>query len=188
MRQFVDGREQGLGLVAQRRHCHAKEHREHDDLQDLVVRHGFGKGFGHRVVNEFTQRELARGQVGGCAHIRQRQSQVVARLQHIGQHHAQQQRHERCRQKPQHGLEEHPANRCGIAHVRNAHDQGGEHQRPDQHLDQTQKDIGDQGDIAGDFLDLGRVRHAGMDDIAHHDTQHHGGQNDQGRRHALFAR
>ena len=44
---------------------------------------------------------------------------------------------------------------CGVAHMRDADDPRGEHQRRDDHLDQAQENVGEQRDVAGDrFGDL----------------------------------
>jgi hypothetical protein len=90
------------------------------------------------------------------------------------------QRDERGGQEPADGLAEHAPDRLGVAHVRNAHHQRGEHQRADQHLDQAQEHVGDDGHVVGDLLGRLLVRKAREDHVAHDDAEHHGDQDPGG--------
>ncbi|MNS68249.1 hypothetical protein D3C72_1015260 [compost metagenome] len=112
----------------------------------------------------------------------------MAGLQHIGQHQTQHQRHQGGCDKPQHGLQEHPPHRCGIAHVCNADHQGREHQRADQHLDEPQEHIGDDGDVARNILGGALVGELNEDQVTDQDTQHHCAQDQERDRDAFFAR
>jgi hypothetical protein len=79
----------------------------------------------------------------------QRQSQIGARLKEIGQHHAQRQRNEGCGDKPAHCLQANAADGFGVARGRDPRNHGGEHQRRNDHLDQPQKDVGEDREITG---------------------------------------
>ena len=67
-----------------------------------------------------------------------------------------------------------PAERRGIAHMRDAGDQRGEHQRRDDHLDQPQEQIGDDREIAGDGIDRGRIGQRAVEDQPGDDAGDHG--------------
>jgi hypothetical protein len=180
VRKFFNGRHQRPGLVAQRGQRDAEEHREHHDLQDLVVGHGLHERLRHRVAHEVLERELGGGQVGRGADVGQRQAQVLAGLEQVGHDQADDQRDQRGRQEPADGLAEHAAHRLGVAHVRDAHHQRGEHQRADQHLDEAQEHVRDDGDVVRDFLRGAFVRKAREDHVAHDDAEHHGDQDPGG--------
>jgi hypothetical protein len=185
VREFVDGGHQRLGLVAERGERHAEEHREHHDLQDLVVGHRLGKGLRNHVAHEVLERELRSGQIGRRADVRQRKPQVLAGLQEIGHDEADDQRDQRCREKPAERLAEHAAHRLGIAHVRDAYHQGGEHQRPDQHLDETQEHVRHDRDVARDLRGCLLVGEAREDHVADENAEHHGNQDPGGGRQFL---
>jgi len=85
--------------------------------------------------------------------------------------------------EPSHGLDADAPDRRGVAHVRDPHDQGGEHQRRDDHLDEAQEDVGEQRDVAG-----GGLRHlgCGQELVAHAADQyaeHHACENPRGQFH-----
>src|SRR5207244_11260476 len=62
---FRSGRDQRLALFAERGERDPEKHREHHDLQDLVVRHCLGEGFRHEVTDEVLEGELGGSEVGG---------------------------------------------------------------------------------------------------------------------------
>ena len=141
-----------LRALAERRAGHAEEQREHDDLQDLVVRHRLDERARHEVRDELLQRERRGLEIGRGLRVGQRQIEVLAGPQQIDHDQAEQQRDERGADEPEHRLGADPADRLGVAHMRDADDQGREHQRRDDHLDQAQEDVGEQRDVAGDSL------------------------------------
>ena len=61
-------------------------------------------------------------------------------------------------------------------HVGDARDQGGEHQRRDDHLDQAQEDVGDQREIPCRILELHRIVDCVVAQGADEDAEHHADQ------------
>jgi hypothetical protein len=85
VRQLVDHRDQRLRLLAQRRERDAEEHREDDDLQDLVVGHRLGDRLGNEVADEVLERELGGGEIRRGADVGKRQADVDSRLEQVGE-------------------------------------------------------------------------------------------------------
>ncbi len=170
---------QECALLPEGRQRHAEEDREHHDLQDLVVGHRLHRALGHEVGDELLQGERGRLEAGARARVREREVQVVTGLEQVHQHQAQQQRAERGADEPQQRLAADPADGGGVAHMRDADDEGREHQRRDDHLDQAQEDIGDEGDIACDLFRRLRIGPSDTACIAHGDAEDHADK-DQG--------
>ena len=141
VRKLIDRGEQDLAFIAERGERDAEEHRENDDLQDLVVGHRFGERARHHVADEVLQREFRGREIRRCADVGQRQAQVVAGSEQIRHQQAEQQGNERGGDEPAQRLGEHTPDGGRVAHVRDADDQRGKHERPDQHLDEPQKDV-----------------------------------------------
>jgi hypothetical protein len=89
--------------------------------------------------------------------VGQRQVQRHARLQDVDHDQAQGQRYQRGADEPAHGLAADAANRLGVAHLGDAHHQGGDHQRRDDHLDQTQENVGEDGHAIDEGLGGGGI-------------------------------
>ena len=53
------------GALAERCDRNARKNREHNDLQDLVIGHGFNDGLRHQVGDELLQREARSLEIGG---------------------------------------------------------------------------------------------------------------------------
>ena len=121
-----------------------KEHGEHHDLQDLVLRHRVRDRGRDQMDEEFFKRERRDRQAGGLSLLRQRAGEVGAGLQQIDHDEAEQQRDEGGGNEPAQRLGEDAAELRAGAHMGDAADQGGEHQRRDDHLDQAQEQHGDQ--------------------------------------------
>jgi hypothetical protein len=186
VRELVDRGDQRLRLLAERGQRDAEEHREHDDLQDLVVRHRLGERLRHQVADEILQREFRGREVRRRTDVRQRQPQVLARLEQVGHDQAEDQRDQRRGDEPAERLAEHAPDRLRIAHVRDADDQRREHQRADQHLDQAQEHVGHDRHVTGDLRRGLLVRKAGEDHVAEEDADHHRDQDPGRGRQALF--
>ena len=76
--------------------------------------------------------------------------------------------------EPAHGLGADPADGLRVAHVGQAGDQRRKNQRRDDHLDQAQEDVGQDAEIAGDFLGGGGRRRQRVAGVADHDAKDHG--------------
>ncbi|MNT28717.1 hypothetical protein D3C72_1644240 [compost metagenome] len=113
-------------------------------------------------------------------YIRQWQAQVGTQLHQVRQHHAQRQRNQRGNDEPAHGFQADAAGRLAVAHVGDTDRQGREHQQRNDHLDQAQEDVGDDGNIASDLsAELG-IRESGVASIADNNAEDHGNQDVQG--------
>ncbi len=134
-------------LVVQGGDRRADEDREDDDLQDLVLGHGVEDRGRHKMGDEAMQREGVRRSRRRAGRHGFRQMHVRARLQQLNHHQTQHQRHDRGADEPGHGLDAEPPDRGGVLHMGDARHKGGEHQRRDDHLDQTQKDVGDEIEV-----------------------------------------
>ncbi len=82
--------------------------------------------------------------------VGQRQLEIGARLEHVREHHPEQQRDERRRDEPCERLEPDATDGLRVAGAGDARDDGREHQRRDDHLDETQEDVGEHPEVAGD--------------------------------------
>ena len=76
--------------LAERCRCDAKEQREDDDLQDLVVGHRLDRALRDEVSHEILERQRGRIEVGRSAGIGQRQVEVVAWTQDVDHDQAEQ--------------------------------------------------------------------------------------------------
>ena len=110
-----------------------------------------------------------------------------AGLEQVHQDQAERQRHQRGADEPQHRLAAHPADRSRVGHVADADDQGREHQRRDDHLDQPQEDHAAERDVGGERLLRGRAGELVVDQPAGGDPQHHR-EDDVGRHAARLHR
>jgi len=72
--------------------CHAKEQRENDDLQDLVLRHRIDHRRRHEVRDEILQREACLFNTAGGIDSGQGQMQSDAWLQRVDQDQPERQR------------------------------------------------------------------------------------------------
>jgi hypothetical protein len=173
--EIVDHRKYLLGALRHRAERDGEEHREHHDLQDLVLRHGVGDRGRDQMGQEFLDREGRHRQAGRLRLVRQRAGEIRAGLQQIDHDEAEQQRDERRADEPAHGLGEDPPELGAAAHMGDAADQGREHQGRDDHLDQPQEQHRDQVDGACDVRPgVGKIIE---DQRSHHDAQHHRDQN-----------
>ena len=148
-----------------------KEHREHHDLQDFVLRHRIRDRGRDQMGQEFFDRERRDRQAGRLRLVGQRAGEVGAGLQQIDHDEAEQQRDKGGADEPAHRLGKHAAELGAGAHMRDAADERGEHQRRDDHLDQPQEQHGDQVYVRGD-LDAA-VRKIVEDDSSHRDAKRH---------------
>src|SRR6266480_2012340 len=95
--QIFDRGDDGTGLFTERGRSDAKEHREDDDLQNLVGRHRFDGRARHEVRDEILERERADLEARRRADVRDRQPGVVAGSQNVDHQEAKEQRSERRR-------------------------------------------------------------------------------------------
>ncbi len=173
--EIIDQRQDRLGALRRRAERDREEHREHHDLQDLVLRHRVRDRGRNQMGQEFLDRERRHRQAGRGRLVRQGAGEIGAGLQQIDHHEAEQQRHERGADEPAHGLGEDASEPRAAAHMGDAADQGGEHQRRDDHLDQAQEQHRDQVYVGRDICpDIGKIIE---DQRAHHDAQRHREQN-----------
>ena len=133
------------------------------------------------MADEVFQRQRAFLDTRAGGHLRQRQAQAHARLQQVHHDQAQHQRYQRGGNKPAHGLGTDAANGSRITHAGNTHHQGGEHQRRNDHLDQAQEDVGQNGQLVGKRFDRFFATSHFTPAVAGNDTQHHGGQDHLGQ-------
>ena len=174
MGEIVDHRHDRLRPLRHRAERHRKEHREHHDLQDFILRHGIRNRGRDQMGQEFLDRERRHRQSGRLRLVWQRAREVRAGLQQIDHHEAEQQRYEGSADEPAHGLGKNPPQLGATAHMRNAADQRGEHQRRDDHLDQAQEQHRDQVHVCGDIRsDVGQIV---VDQCPHHDAKCHRNQ------------
>jgi hypothetical protein len=152
-----------------------EEHREHHDLEDLVLRHGIRDRGRHQMDQEFFEREGRHRQAGRLRLVRQRAGEVAAGLQEIDHHEAEQQRDKGGADEPAHGFRKDAPKPGTGAHVGDAADQGREHQRCDDHLDQPQEQHRDQVYVRRDLHPA--VRQVVENQCAHHDAERHRDQN-----------
>ncbi len=172
---FVHGIDQRTGgLVVQVAEGQAEEDGEDEDLQDFVAGHGFHDALREDVGDEVLEVQRAGLQVEAGGRFRQRHAEGGARLQQVGEEQADEQRAERGADEPAERLGTNAADRLRVAHVGQAGDQGGEDQRGNDHLDQAQEDVGQDAEVAGDFLGRGRRRRQRMAGIADDDAEDHG--------------
>ena len=120
---------------------------------------------------ELLDRERRDRQAGRLRLVGQRAGKVGAGLQQIDHHEAEQQRDKGGADEPAHRLGEHAAELGAGAHMRDAADERGEHQRRDDHLDQAQEQHGDQVYVGRDFHPA--VGHIVEDDGPHHNAKRH---------------
>ena len=172
---FIHGVHQRAGgLAVQMAQRQAKEQRKHQNLQNLIAGHGLDDALGEDMSDKVFQVQRAGFQVQPGGGFWQRHVQRVARVQHIGKNQADEQRAKRGADEPAQRPAADAAHRTGVTHARQASHQGGEHQRGDDHLDQAQKDIGEDAEIRGDFLGLRRRGGQGVAGITHNHPQHQG--------------
>lgn len=116
--QFINGRNDG-GVAAaphKGKRC-AEKQREHQNLKDFIVGHGFHDAAREDMGNESLEREVAGFQAGGGAGVGQGQAQLGAGLEQIDQQEAQQQGGGRGDDKPQHGAQTDAADRSPVSHT-----------------------------------------------------------------------
>ncbi len=124
---------------------------------------------------EFFDRERRHRQSRGLQLVRQGAGKIRAGLQQIDHDQAKQQRDERRADEPAHGLREDPPQLGAASHMGDAADQGREHQRRDDHLDQAQEQHRDQVYICCDFHPaVGKIVE---NQRPHHDAKRHRDQN-----------
>jgi hypothetical protein len=174
--EVVDQREHRLGTLGQRAERHREKHREHHDLQNFVLRHRIRDRGRDQMRQEFFDRESRDRQAGRLTLVGQRAGEIGARLQQIDHDKAEQQRDEGSADEPAHRLGEHPSELGAGSHMRDTADQGREHQRRNDHLDQAQEQHRNQVDGRRD-LDAA-VGHVIVDHRAHHDAERHRDQNE----------
>jgi len=172
MHHFVHGVHQRAGgLVVQVAEGEAEEDGKDQDLQDFVGSHRFHDALGEDVGDEVLEVEGAGLEVEAGSRFRQRYVQCFARLEQVGEDQTDQQRAERGADEPADGAATDAADGLGITHVGEAGDQGGEDQRGDDHLDQAQEDVGQDAEIAGDFLGRCRARCQRVAGVADDDAE-----------------
>ncbi|MNM65998.1 hypothetical protein D3C81_774650 [compost metagenome] len=112
-----------------------EEQREHHDLQDFVVGHCFSNAAGKHVTDENLEAEIPGVHHGARRMLDDLHVQSCAGLEQVHQAHADCQRYHRSGYEPGHGSQAYAPNGARVSHAGNAADQGGEHQRSDDHLD-----------------------------------------------------
>ena len=146
----------------------ADEDGEDDDLQDLVVRHRLHDRARHEMGDEIGERHAARRLAPAAV----RQVHADAGLEQVDHRKTQRQRHDRGEQEPGERLGADAADLGRASHMGDARDQGREHERRDDHLDQAQEDGGDEAqDIRRDAKLRGRE--PGMAAQPEGDAAHH---------------
>ena len=161
----------GLARFRQRAERDRKEHGEHHDLQDFVLRHRVRDRGRDQMGQELLDRERRDRQAGRLRLVGQRAGKVGAGLQQIDHDQAEQQRDKGGADEPAHRLGEHAAELGAGAHMRDTADERGEHQRRDDHLDQAQEQHGDQVYVGRDFHPA--VGHIIENDGSHHNAKRH---------------
>ena len=151
MGEIVDQAHDRLGAFGCCAERDGKEHREHHDLQDFVLRHRVRDRGRDQMGQEFLDREGRHRQARRLPLVGQRAREVGAGLQQIDHQQAEQQRHKGCADEPAHGLGEHAPELGAAAHMGDAADQRCEHQRRNDHLDQAQEQHGDQVDVGSEL-------------------------------------
>eukprot|EP01137_Pigoraptor_chileana_P019378 Opistho-2@80349 len=154
MHQRLDRADQRLGLFADCGDGNADEQREDDDLKDLVLRHRLDPRFRENVGEEILEVEGNLVDAAGRVNRRQREVEADTGLEEVDEDQAQRERDEAGADEPQDRTTTDATERCGIAHMCDARDEGGEDQRRDDHLDQVEEDRGDDREIVGDLLEL----------------------------------
>ena len=100
-----------------------------------------------------------------------------ARSKKVDEDKPQGQRHQGCADKPGHGPQPYATQRGGIPQMGNAGDESGKDQRRDDHLDQAEKQVGDNREITGNLSKSRRVADRGVQNRTDHYAQHHTDQN-----------
>ena len=90
---------------------------------------------------------------GGCR--REWQVQANSRVEQCDEDEAERERNQAGEDEPADSARAHPPERRDVAHVGDAGDEGREHQRRDDHLDQAEENGGDDAQIIGDGLEPG---------------------------------
>jgi hypothetical protein len=128
------------------------------------------------MVDEIINAERLRRQIGGIGSLIG-DGDADARLHDVDHQEAKQQRDDRSRNEPGHGLGADPPDRRRVAHMTDADDQRRKHQRPNDHLDKLEKDRADQRHIFGDFRRRRLVREGvetgRTENNAEYETNHH---------------
>ncbi|MGY4316603.1 hypothetical protein ACVWW1_005930 [Bradyrhizobium sp. JR3.5] len=169
--EIVDQAHDRLGALRHGAERHREEHREHDDLQDLVLRHRIRDRGRDQMGQEFLDREGRDRQAGRLGLVGQRAGEIGAGLQQVDHHEAEQQRDKGGGDEPAHGLGKDAPELGAASHMGDAADEGREHEWRDDHLDQAQEQHCDQVDVG---CDLGTaVRKVVEDDRSHCDAKDH---------------
>ena len=166
-----------------------EEQRKDHDLQQLVFAQGVAAG----GVDDRGRDQLVgdEGDEAGILHadletvelgfaggdlfgIRRQQPGADARFKQVGENQPEEQGYQRSNHEPSQGFDADPADTAGVAHVRDADDQGRKNQRRDDHLDGAQEQGGQQCDVRHVDGDM-----AGIDQPAEPDAGEHGDHDPQ---------
>ena len=162
--QRFDALNDRLALLADGGERDSEEQREDDDRQDLVGAHRLEDRGRDEMADEVLEVE-GRG-LDAARACRRRKGKVEADAWMKGgdEDEAERQGDEARENEPADRADADTAERCDIAHVRDARDQGREDERSDDHLDQAKEQRGDDAEIIGDGLQpVGRRRRAVID-------------------------
>ena len=164
MDESLDPANQRSSPVADRSQRNTEEGGEDDYREDFIVAHRLEDRLRHHVRDEVLQVERG-GRDAACGgYRRQRQVQPDARMKEGDDDQPERQRDQGREDEPQQRAEADAAESGNVAHVRDPGDQGREDQRRDDHLDQAQKQRGDDAQIIGDRLEArGGLRCAVVD-------------------------
>jgi hypothetical protein len=130
------------------------------------------------VADEVLQRELRGREVRRAADVREREAEVVARLQDVGEHEPSTSETSDAMMNQLIAFANTRPTDAAVAHVRDADDERREYERPDQHLDQAQEDVRQDRDVAGDLAAALLVRDRTEDHVADDDPEHERDQDD----------
>ena len=178
--QRIGAGDQRLAALANRRQGDACKDREDEDLQDIVGRQRLD-----RVLGEDREDELGRLQLldladcgGGGGDIGDRRAD--AGLEEVDQHQPEADRDEARGNEPRQRAHADAAQGGAVAHMGDADDDGREHQRRNQHLDEVEEDVAQKLEPRRDlFLD-----HVGgqalVEHLADDHAEHHAGKDVEG--------
>ena len=147
-------------------------------MQNLVVGHRLGNAGGDGMGQKAFQAHPAHRQPGIHGLFRDRQVQTGAGMLEGNNHQPDQNGENGRGNKPYHGFTADPPNGRRFAQPHNAHRQGTEHQRRNDHLNQAQKHVGKQRNV---FRPCGNGRLPGVsvDGRAGEDPQQHEDDDEQ---------
>ena len=180
VRDHVEVFDEGLGTVTKRARGYPEEQSKHHNLQNLVLGHGVNNAGREDVLDEPGQTTTFDFKAMAGVFRGKRQVQALAWFQDLDHDQTQNQREYRHHDKPAKRLGGDASDRPPITNTRHADDQRGEHQWCDDHLDQSQKNIGQQRNILGVGLCEAIFMPPGEYEVPDDDAKNHGTDDEMG--------